>query len=120
MKLKITAGIIGLALMVAGLALYAGNLQPIPKYPDGPSLVVNDLNHGVTPTDMVNALVGSGLTISNVTYQGDPRAAGLFSGGTTSVGFDSGIILNSGKAQTIPADPPCARGVEGPNNCHEN
>lgn len=82
-------------------------------------LVVSDMNHGVTASDMANALVGSGVTVSNVTYTGDARAAGKFSGGAPSVGFDNGIILDSGKVQTYPGDPPCSRGVEGPNTCFE-
>ena len=82
-------------------------------------LVVTDLNHGVTPSDLVNLLVGNGVTISNVTYTGDLRAAGKFSGGATIVGFDSGIILGSGNVQTVTGDPACSGGVEGPNTCYE-
>ena len=82
-------------------------------------VVVSDLNHGVTPADLANSLVGSAVTISNITYTGSPRAAGTFTGGLNIVGFDSGIILNSGAVQTISGDPPCSVGVEGPNTCFE-
>jgi hypothetical protein len=82
-------------------------------------LVVSDLNHGVTPADLANSLVGSAVTISNITYTGSPRSAGIFSGGLNIVGFDAGIVLNSGAAQTISTDPPCSVGVEGPNTCFE-
>jgi hypothetical protein len=82
-------------------------------------LVVSDLNHGVTPTDLVNALIGSGVTISNVTYVGNPRAAGIFSGGAAILGFNSGIVIDSGSVQTLVDDPPCSAGVEGPNDCYE-
>ena len=44
-------------------------------------LVVTDLNHGVTPQDLANLLVGSAVSISNVTYIGSARGAGTFSGG---------------------------------------
>jgi hypothetical protein len=84
-----------------------------------PGLSVTDLNNGVTTTDLANNLVGSGLSVSNVTYTGDNRAAGTFSGGTGIIGFDSGIVLDTGKVQTYPSDPLCSRGVEGPNNCYE-
>jgi hypothetical protein len=60
-----------------------------------PGQVVEDLNSGVTPQDLAGALVGSGVTISNVTYTGDNSAAGRFSG-LGVVGFDSGIVLGSG------------------------
>ena len=46
-------------------------------------LVVTDLNHGVTAQDLANLLVGSAVSISNVTYIGSDRAAGTFSGGLT-------------------------------------
>lgn len=97
-------------------------LQPeVKRSPTQPTqgLVVNDLNHGVTPADLVNALVGSGVTISNVTYLGNTRAAGIFSGGLAILGFDSGIVLDSGAVQTLPEDFPCSAGVEGPNDCYE-
>ena len=85
-----------------------------------PGLVVSDLNQpGVTPTVLAQSLVGSGVTISNITYTGDNRAAGKFSGGATILGFDSGVVLASGKVQTYSTDPACSRGVEGPNLCHE-
>lgn len=82
-------------------------------------VVVTDLTNGVTPNDMANALVGSGVTVSSVTYTGANRAAGTFSGGLGSILFDNGIVLDSGKVQTHPGDPTCSRGVEGPNTCHE-
>src|SRR5438094_6925311 len=85
-----------------------------------PGLVVSDLNQpGVTPTVLAQSLVGSGVTISNITYTGSNRAAGKFSGGATIIGFDSGVVLASGKVQTYPTDSACSRGVEGPNLCHE-
>lgn len=93
-----------------------------------PGLVVSDLNQpGMSPTVLAQSLVGSGVTISNITFTGNNRGAGKFSGGTTIIGFDSGVVLASGKVQTYtgatpstsPADAPCSRGVEGPNNCHE-
>lgn len=46
---------------------------------------------------LVNSIVGSGITVSNVTYNGAPTAAGIFTGGLASgIGIDSGIILTSG------------------------
>jgi len=82
-------------------------------------LVVSDLNHGVTTQDLANLLVGSAVTVSNVTYIGSPRSAGTFSGGLSILTFDSGLILDSGAVQTVSGDPPCSVGVEGPNTCHE-
>ncbi|MBN2592943.1 MAG: choice-of-anchor L domain-containing protein [Sedimentisphaerales bacterium] len=52
-----------------------------------------------TPTDLVNEILGSGITASNITYTGAAVAAGTFTGGTSSgIGIESGIILTSGDA----------------------
>lgn len=46
-----------------------------------------------------------------------PRAR--FTGGASSIGFENGIVLDSGKVQTYATDSPCSKGVEGPNTCYE-
>ena len=48
------------------------------------------------------ALVGSGVAISNVSYTGVNTASGYFTGGTAAgLGFDSGIVLTSGAATNL-------------------
>lgn len=50
-----------------------------------------------TPQQLVqNVLVGGGVSISNVTYTGDPNAIGSFDGTACNVGLDSGIVLTTG------------------------
>jgi hypothetical protein len=68
-------------------------------------LATTDLTQGVTPADLVAALLGPGVTASNVTYNGVSVAAGTFLGGTGIIGFESGIVLSSG----------CISNVVGPN-----
>ncbi|HTZ88579.1 MAG TPA: choice-of-anchor L domain-containing protein [Solirubrobacteraceae bacterium] len=80
---------------------------------------VNDLNSGATPAALAQSLVGAGVSVSNVAYKGSPRAAGTFVNGASSIGFESGVVLSSGKVETYPEDEPCSVGVEGPNNCQE-
>jgi hypothetical protein len=84
------------------------------------ALTVQDLEHGATADGLAQALAGQGVTISNVTHTGAPRAAGTFGGGDGIVGFGGGVVLGSGKVQTDPADATCSRGVEGPNQCYED
>jgi hypothetical protein len=50
----------------------------------------------VTATNLANALVGPGVTISNVNFTGAKEAAGTFTGGTGIIGFEQGVILSSG------------------------
>jgi hypothetical protein len=80
---------------------------------------VTDLTNSVTATQLAQSLAGGGVAISNVTYTGDNRAAGSFTAGTASIGFDTGLVLSSGYVQTHVGDTPCSQGVEGPNNCYE-
>ena len=56
---------------------------------------------GVTPTGLVQALVGPGVATSNIAFNGAPVAAGTFSGGTGIVGFAQGIILGSGNIGSV-------------------
>ena len=66
----------------------------------GPGLQIQDTDTGgVTPTDLVNLLLGpnSDAVVSNVVLTGDPRCAGDFSGGTGILGFEKGIVLGAGR-----------------------
>ena len=61
----------------------------------------------VTPADMVEYLIGTGVYYDNVTYQGADVASGIFNNGsTTNIGIETGIFLTSGSGYVIP----------GPNN----
>lgn len=66
-------------------------------------IVANNL----TPQQLVqNILVGSGITVSNVTFDGDNVQRGSFvNGSSTNLGLDEGIILTSGTVYDIPG--PC-------------
>ena len=50
-----------------------------------------------TAADLAAAMVGAGITISNVTYTGAEAASGYFSGGVAAgIGMESGIVMTSG------------------------
>jgi len=67
------------------------------------AIIVTPTNSGTT---LANNIIGSGITISNVTLTGANGAAGTFADGLASgFGIDSGIILTTGLAQN----------AEGPN-----
>lgn len=53
------------------------------------------------PASLVQSLMGSGVSFSNVTYAGTGASAGFFTGGAPVVGFDSGIILSTGQATGV-------------------
>ncbi|MCZ8250277.1 choice-of-anchor L domain-containing protein [Microcystis sp. LE19-195.1E] len=60
------------------------------------SLTTTDLN-SVTAANLVTALVGSGVTVSSISFTGANVAAGLFSGGLAAgLGINGGIVLSSG------------------------
>jgi hypothetical protein len=51
---------------------------------------------GANPSNILDALLGSGITVSNIQYTGSSCSAGTFSGGTGIIGLEDGIILSSG------------------------
>ncbi|MDT8419313.1 MAG: choice-of-anchor L domain-containing protein [Desulfuromonadales bacterium] len=56
---------------------------------------------------LVNTILGSGITVSNISYNGGANASGTFTDGLSSgIGMDTGIILTSGSAA----------GAVGPND----
>jgi len=68
------------------------------------TITTQDMGDGVTPTAMVNSLVGigSGVTgIANISYLGVDSSAGFFSGGASIFGFDGGLVLSSGNIAHI-------------------
>jgi gliding motility-associated-like protein len=61
------------------------------------------INTALTPTQMVQNFVGSGVTVSNIVYTGGANSKGFFSNGsTTNLGLNSGIVLCTGTATQIP------------------
>jgi len=55
---------------------------------------------GVSPGTLVNTILGSGITVSNITYTGTANASGTFTWGNAAGngGFANGILLTSGSA----------------------
>ncbi len=61
-------------------------------------LVVTNAPNGLA---LAQKLVGDGVSISNVTFTGNPLMAGFFNNlGNTNIGIDSGIVLTNGVAKT--------------------
>ena len=80
------------AIVLSGVAL-------APAASASPGQAVADLGT-ITANDLVTQILGTGITVSNVQYVGDPAAAGTFSG-LGAVGFDAGITLGSGRAADV-------------------
>jgi Divergent InlB B-repeat domain/Abnormal spindle-like microcephaly-assoc'd, ASPM-SPD-2-Hydin len=78
-------------------------------------LTTTDLtSDSLSPTALAQSLVGTGVTISNVTYTGAPVAAGTFTGGQSIIGFDKGIILSDGAVSNV-IGPNCDTGISTEN-----
>jgi gliding motility-associated-like protein len=57
------------------------------------------------PVQLAQMLVGSGVTISNVSFTGNTLMTGSFKNtGGTNISIDSGIVLTTGRAKTRPPD----------------
>lgn len=109
----------------AAILITAAVALALPATGAATGVTVIDQTHGVTPQVLAQALVGGGVSVSNVVLTGPlgeanaGRSAGTFSEGAGSVGFESGIVMSSGRVQTYPEDTACSQGVEGPNTCYE-
>ncbi|MFY9309867.1 MAG: choice-of-anchor L domain-containing protein [Bacteroidia bacterium] len=65
------------------------------------------VNNTLTPTQLVqNVLLGTGITASNITYNGVPVAIGDFNGSSSNIGLAGGVIMSSGNISN----------AVGPNN----
>ncbi len=82
-------------------AIPPGGSNWVPQTPAVPGLATQDLGTGLTPEALVQALVGAGVTVSNVTYVGLDHTAGTFDGGTGIVGFEAGVVLSSGNVASV-------------------
>ncbi|PKN77987.1 MAG: hypothetical protein CVU48_09805 [Candidatus Cloacimonetes bacterium HGW-Cloacimonetes-1] len=79
----------------------------VPNPQQRTSISVSSMAMGITPTQMVETILGQGVSYSNVSYTGVLQAAGTYNTGIQAgLGIDSGIILSSGSAV----------GAVGPNN----
>ncbi|RLD43990.1 MAG: hypothetical protein DRI86_08615 [Bacteroidetes bacterium] len=58
------------------------------------------VSQNLSPTQLIQqVLIGYGVTVSNVTFTGDPIAIGKFSNGsTTNMGLYSGVLMTTGNA----------------------
>lgn len=66
--------------------------------------------------NLAQSLVGSGITISNVSYTGATAASGYFSGGTAAgIGIESGVVLTSGFASNLDGTANTSDGITGSN-----
>ncbi|MEI6817235.1 MAG: choice-of-anchor L domain-containing protein [Bacteroidota bacterium] len=55
------------------------------------------VSHALTPAQLVqNVLLGTGVSVSNITYTGSDSAYGSFNGTASNIGFSSGVILCTG------------------------
>jgi hypothetical protein len=68
-----------------------------PVHAASPGQVVHDLTSGATANGMASILAGPGVSVSNATFTGNNQAGGTFSGFAAPLGFDSGVVLSSGK-----------------------
>jgi len=67
--------------------------------------------------NLASTLVGTGITVSNVTYTGATTASGYFSDGIAAgIGIDSGIVLTSGSASNLNGTTNTSDEITGDNN----
>lgn len=75
------------------------------------------INTNLTPVQLIQQkLIGTGVSVTNITYTGSPMAIAAFNnGGTTNIGLASGVLITSGDA-TIAPGPNSSSGAGVNNN----
>lgn len=66
-------------------------------------ITTQDLDDGLTDADLVDLLLGSGISVSNISLISTSSSAGTFAGGLDIIGFDEGIVLSSGFVDDVVA-----------------
>lgn len=95
-KYKSTGIILSAAsILVLPLGMSSGMAEEVS---DG--LTVENMSQN-TPEDLVNTILGDGVTVQNVQLTGVERSSGTFSGGTGIIGFEDGIVLSTGDIEHI-------------------
>src|SRR6185436_5577676 len=57
---------------------------------------------GMTPAQLVDTLLGPGVTVSNVVYNGISYASGVFNGSSSNIGIGRGVLITSGDIYYAP------------------
>jgi hypothetical protein len=85
--------------LISRLILFTGLLL---TFLNPASSQVLQVNSDITPEEMVEILIGSGLNYSNVVFTGADSSRGSFWGGPGNIGLGNGIILTSGNVNLAP------------------
>lgn len=94
-----------LALLVSaavnGVALAADGRPTGTNYLAKRGVGTNLATPAASATELLQCLLGPGVTVTNATLTAAPLAAGTFVGALGVIGFDQGIILSSGDINTL-------------------
>lgn len=90
----------GVLVLALGSGMAMADERRLPDAPDKAEPAapqnVTDLTAGLTPEDLVESLIGEGVTYDNVSFAGDRRGAGTATGFGATFGVDGGVLLSSG------------------------
>jgi len=82
-----------IAITILGLFALAGGAHA--------QLRITDLTEGKTPADLVNRLLGGGITAFNIQYAGASNSAAFVCSGELIVGVQNSVLLTSGEADFV-------------------
>ncbi|MFA9556321.1 choice-of-anchor L domain-containing protein [Evansella sp. AB-rgal1] len=74
--------------------------QPVLANTEEEGLIVTDMNQ-LTKENLVESLLGEGVTVTNISLKGVDVSSGFFTGGEDIIGFDQGIILSTGSVHNV-------------------
>jgi hypothetical protein len=92
-----------------------------PEFPAATGIGISSMSSYDQSDIMANALAGSGITsVISSSYTGALNASGVFINGTSSVGFEEGIILTTGDAEYAIGPNQYSYGIYTDNNTAGN
>jgi hypothetical protein len=88
---------------VLAVVFCAGGVVAVPNVATAAPWSISAMSDpgGPTASSLASTLVGPGITVNSATFDGDPRAAGLFDDPAASIGLASGIVMSSGDVHDV-------------------
>ena len=75
------------------------------------------VDNTLSPVQIVNSLIGAGVSVSNISFTGNTNQVGTFDGSASNIGLQNGVIISSGTIlDIVPPNQPSGAGFGNPGD----
>lgn len=75
------------------------------------------VDNTLSPGQIVNSLIGAGVSVSNISFTGNTNQVGTFDGSASNIGLQNGVIISSGTIlDIVPPNQPSGAGFGNPGD----